>query len=214
MFPVNSSREERAAILLRSTEHYNKVLGEWQQVEATKKEIELEAMSGHRVGSVCSRENSPTLSFATSPFLSPGTSQIFEESHDLSGDHQLGDVVHALNGLSHDQPCNGQPSAEVLSRVEVVVSHDQSHDQAPGQSCNEDETAHDATPPSCDHSPSHEYTDDQWTGEEGVKVDHLFPPDTEEVVMSSVKFDSLGKEFVKNLYNIDKDIPRCDRDYW
>ena len=201
---MNSSREERAAILLHSTEHYNKVLGEWQQVETTKKEIELEALSGHRIGSDCSRENSPTLSFiTTSPLLSPGTSQIFEESHDLSGDHQLGDVVHAVNGLSHDRPC----SAEVQSRVEVVVSHAESHNHTPG----EDETAHDATP----HSPRHECAaGDQEAGEGDAKVDHLFPLDTEEAVMSSVKFDSLGKEFVKNLYNIDKDIPRCDRDYW
>ena len=42
----------------------------------------------------------------------------------------------------------------------------------------------------------------------------LYPHNPEEVVMSSLKLDSRAKVFVKELYNIDKDIPRCDRDYW
>lgn len=47
-----------------------------------------------------------------------------------------------------------------------------------------------------------------------IELRDAFPPDPEELIMSSSKLDSRGKIFVKELYNIDKDIPRCDRDYW
>ena len=38
-----------------------------------------------------------------------------------------------------------------------------------------------------------------------MSCDHLKPMD---------KLDERGLQFVQELYNIDKDIPRCDRDYW
>ena len=36
-------------------------------------------------------------------------------------------------------------------------------------------------------------------------VDSLIP---------AVKLDAKGQWFVQELFNIDKDVPRCDRDYW
>lgn len=216
LYPVSSSREEREAILDSATQHYNKALSEWQQVEATKKEIELEAVNGHRVGSEGSRGASPALSvISNSPLQSPvRTIPRDTESHDLSCD---ADATGVENGLpqdeGRDQPVAATPSHEGDSDLPPSspngnASHDRentSHDQDKAASRDQDNPSHDQV--SSAQSPATKSSTRQ-------QLEEMWPPTPEELVMSSQKLDSQGKVFVKELINIDKDIPRCDRDYW
>lgn len=225
--------------MAQSTEQYHKVLAQWQQVEATKKEIELQAAcNGHRVGSVSSREGSPALSLvSTSPVHSPeDANELHDESHDLSHDRphdRLHERSHdrsrerscervddVSNGLSHDSHLiNGPSSQEVAeshakaendNKKLAIVSDDQDH-----QSHDETQLSHDTTHLAPDESPLvNGHMSDRGEDLDGSTThSDIFPPDPEEVVMGSTRLDSQGREFVKNLYNIDKDIPRCDRDY-
>jgi len=41
----------------------------------------------------------------------------------------------------------------------------------------------------------------------------MLPPNLGDVVMASPRMNPQAKAFLKELFNIDKDIPRCDRDY-
>lgn len=218
VYPAESTQEERADILKKSTEQYEQVLAAWQGVELTKREIEKEVVlvNGHRSGSVGDLV-SPSLSTISGSLpSSPDRSRTGtpDRSHDNSGDpacHQQSDedsggptpvvengVTHnnlevIRNGLEEsdeDGAVNSQRKrhfdSKHLDDCSLNQSHDQSHEQASDQDCDRD------------HSPAH----------------LLFPHDPEELVMSSLKLDSRAKVFVKELYNIDKDIPRCDRDYW
>ena len=236
VYPVKSTKEERAAILREHTDQYEHILGEWQRVEHTKKEIEKEVVLGndHRSGSVGDR-NSPALSFISgsdSPLERSFTrtpDRLNEVSDDLSCDQERGrgcrDSMSALeNGVSHDNGlkgvCNGVVGSGDLLYSTVISkenedfsgkhledcspyqSHDDSHDQSGdellGQSYQQSQDE------SCDHTADND----------GSPLHLLLHHNPEELVMSSQKLDSRARVFVKELYNIDKDIPRCDRDYW
>lgn len=192
LYPVSSTHQEREAILERVTRQYNKVLSEWRQVEATKEEIVLEAVNGHRVGSSYSREVSPTLSL-----ISPSPRSSPDRSHDMNG---------LSCDVTRDQPCARLDDAQELNgdethpslRNQAEPSHDQedqSHDQTQ------------ASPSPC-QSPSKQ------SDEARRSESPLMPPGPEELVFASQKLSSQGKIFAKELFNIDKDIPRCDRDFW
>ena len=40
------------------------------------------------------------------------------------------------------------------------------------------------------------------------------PPMSCDYIQPMSELDERGEKFLQDLYNIDKDIPRCDRDYW
>ena len=239
---MGATEKQRAAILEHATSRYNKLKAEWQQVEATKKEIELEAaVVGHRGGSVHlgSRENSPTLStISDSPVLSParnkdaafdqlcnGSHDPRDESHDVSHDgneslSRPGEVL--VNGNmaleSHDQP-----HAELTNHSVSTASPDHHHQE--DRSRDQGTSSHDQGTPSLDQNASshdqgavshdHSCLNQEYPSAHSLSQDSLaVTPDPEELLMTSPKLDSHGRVFVKELYNIDKDIPRCDRDYW
>lgn len=202
----------------QSTEQYEQVLGEWQGVELTKREIEKEVVNSHRSGSLHDLV-SPSLSTISGSLpSSPDMSRIetpdgsHDKSRDLSCDQQLdegkGDSTPVMenNGLSHDQEDvrNGVEESyeesldsstnKPLDNCSPYLSRDQSHDQAPDQ--------------------SRDQSYDQCNNSDLSPSRLLYPHDPEELVMSSRKLSSRAKVFVKELFNIDKDIPRCDRDYW
>ncbi len=215
---MGSTEQERKDLLKRYTEEYKKVMSEWKEVEATKKEIELEVRYLDEEKALQSR--SPSLSTISQSSLD--LARVNQEcgehdtpSHDGSCDHQPDS--HSIHDQSHDdddddhvQPCAEVGDISIQSEVlesSYNQSPDQSHDQTPDQS-----------PDSSPHKHlSHVESDPSPVITDGNGA-HLHPlfyrPDPEELVMSSRKLDSKGKIFIKELYNIDKDIPRCDRDYW
>ncbi len=213
LYPVGSTEKQRAAILEHATAHYSKVKAEWQQVEATKKEIELEAaVSGHRGGSVHlgSREDSPTLStISNSPLLSPVRNQDATFDNICNGSHDSGeesrDVVDDRLGRSSGE--------EVLVNGDAVS---ESHDQPSAEVTNHGK-APSINPPTQHHQEDESHDHSHLNTEEyasRLSQDSLvIRPDPEELLMTSPKLDSHGRLFIKELYNIDKDIPRCDRDY-
>ena len=54
--------------------------------------------------------------------------------------------------------------------------------------------------------------------ENGLGIDHVMSHDQPPMSCAFVRplshLDAKGSLFIQELYNIDKDIPRCDRDYW
>ena len=201
LYPANSTQRERKAIAERATQQYNAIMSEWRQVETTKKEIEVEAVNGHRVGSIYSRsrEGSPTLSVLSStPDLSPERNTP-EALEDLASSSDT-----AVNGLS----CDGSRDQPLATLDDHTTGDEELPPMHNGvcQSCDEGEE-------SCDQ-PTPTRGDAEDTANRARRSDSPLPPSPEELVMLSMKLSSQGKLFAKELFNIDKDIPRCDRDYW
>ena len=217
LYPVKSTQEERVEILKMYTEKYNRSLSEWQKVEATKKEIEEETarvFNGHRIGSFSPDIESPSLSTISrsssnsrdnSRSCSPDPSH--DQSHDIPSDKQH---FSSRNGdiLLQDQPCaelNYTGREYVEDKDDVFESSSQSLNQVVAKS-------HDNQLPNHLSKTVHNYSIASSSGLDNVTLNSYHDP--EEMVISSLKLDAKGKVFVKELYNIDKDIPRCDRDYW
>ena len=209
------------------TEQYEQVLGAWQGVELTKKEIEneVEVVNGHRSGSVGDLI-SPSLSTISGSLpSSPDRSCTVtsDRSHcksrdilcDLKSGEGNGDCtpVVEINGISYDSisNCVERIDEELLDDAVISQGERKSSDKhydnfSPYQSL---DLSNDQS-----HDRSHDQSHDQTCNSELSSSGLLFPHDPEELVMSSLKLNSRDKVFVKELYTIDKDIPRCDRDYW
>lgn len=206
LYPMNSTEQEREDILRHSTEQYTATLAEWKSVEDTKKEVELEAVlvNGYQVRN---REASASLS-TISPSPSDSPSKSAGSSPDLSNDishdrsHDQYDDLAVFDTQSHDE--NSFPSPN-RSHEHSPSKHSKKAEASPGHSeGGRLEENLEATP---DHS-------NQEDDLQEVPPPPVLSPDPIEAVMLSLKLDSKGKLFAKELYNIDKDIPRCDRDYW
>ena len=240
LYPINSSAEEREVIREKSLADYTKALEAWQKVEQTKKEIEKEVSltNGHRSDSVGDL-GSPSLStISGSPSSSPST----EASRNGTPEPPLSSNCSPSHKAMQDVSENGLPAKgdggkhlhKVVPAVTVngttvgghtvllqdedddqrrrdPVQKDSSHLSTSYFTCESHDRSHDE---SCDDSSLECTSEGADTGGGGSTPTHLFSHNPEEVVTSSLKLDAMAKLFVKEMYNIDKDIPRCDRDYW
>ncbi len=219
-YPITSTEEERKAILRKTLTEYKTSLEAWQKVEQTKKEIEKEVVltNGHRSDSVGDL-GSPSLSTISGSSaehsrggtpeplssVSPGR-DVTDEAPSKSGQEQS--PVHVNGDLSHDLP--------VVAVNGLVTSNTGADDsREPNVHSSYSEDTSDASSVMYEsHDRSHDHSPNGVVCASDGAADLLFPHSPEEAVMSSLKLDSKSKVFVKELYNIDKDVPRCDRDYW
>ena len=101
-------------------------------------------------------------------------------------------VTNGYDETRSPSPTLSSISAE--SSVEVSPAHSPSVSHATGQTINEDGASHGTSSPRRSHDNKLKSHD----------------PD----MHSHHQLDAKGEWFVRELFNIDKDIPRCDREYW
>lgn len=188
VYPIDSTTQERADILMQHTQAYSDLMFGWKTAELTHREIQrLE---------FCSGESSPALSsVSASPDNSPQHNHNGVQSDEATpSPNGASEATPSPNGTNEATPTpNG---AKETTPIPVEQGDPLIIERSNGVSL-KDVCGHVENGLSSDYVMSHDQ-----------------PPISCDFLRPSSQLDAKGSSFIQELYNIDKDIPRCDRDYW
>ena len=193
LYPPDSSAEERAAIDQLSSVDYQRVLGEWSKVERTQRAAEEE--NNQRLPPHSSRTDMATLSGIT------------------NAEDVCVDVHIALQSQSQQQQQRRRRRASETSDSSSPSLSSVSRSSSPHSLPGEPLPPPPPPPPAHSDASSLSSSDDHFAGTAAdSSVGHVMSHDPA-LVRRSPELDAKGRWFVDELVKINKDIPRCDRDY-
>lgn len=228
LYPINSTPKERAAIDRQSLEHYQRVLSEWKPVDEVKMKLHLQRLKRTRM-----LRNGPTVYVSKEP----STDELKPQLPSTSESSPLSDAK-GRKASTNSRSSSPSSLSDYSSRSVSPEPHEDAKQLAPAPTPNHTDLTETPTPSSGkDCSTEVTLNSDSSPVQNGAVLSSAkngplqngdnTEPLVQQPTVSCKEFangsldeedlvrdlDPASKAFLDELYTIDKDIPRCDRDY-